>query len=78
MTDHDQDAPSLAERLNETGTKLAELSKKATVATKAGLSATAEVSKMAATKAAEVSKNAVTKANSAVKTVVDDSKAKLE
>ena len=89
MTGDAQDVPSLSERLNETGAKLAELSKKATVATKAGLSATAEASKVAVTKAAEVSKNAVEKAteasknavmkaNTAVKTVVDDTKANRE
>ena len=89
MTEDSQDEPSLVERLNETGAKLAKLSKKATNATKAGLSATAEASKIAVNKAADASKSAVgkaaeaskiavSKANTAVKNVVEDSKQKRD
>ena len=89
MTEDSQDGPSLVERLNETGAKLAKLSKTATNATKAGLSATAEASKIAVNKAADASKSAVgkaaeaskiavDKANTAVKNVVEDTKQKRE
>ena len=89
MSDEGSEETTLADRLNETGVKLAELSKKASAATKAGLSATAEASKVAVEKAGEASKvamekateaskNAVSKANNAVKKTVEDTKAKRE
>ncbi len=80
---------TLVDRLNQTGAKLSELTKKASVVTKAGLSATAEASKSAVGKASEASKvvgkraadaskNAVSKANTVVQTAVEDTKAKRE
>ena len=89
MSEQPAETQTLAERLSETGAKLAELSKKASVATRAGISATAdaskvavakagEASKVAVGKAAEASKSAVSKANNAVQTAVDETKAKRE
>ena len=89
MSEQPAETQTLAERLNDTGSKLAELSKKASVATRAGISATAEASKVAVSKAgeaskvavgkaAEASKNAVSKANNAVQTAVDETKAKRD
>ena len=43
MSDDAGDAPTMAERLNATGSKLAELSKKAAEATKVAAQKTAEV-----------------------------------
>lgn len=89
MSEESATPPTLAERLNQTGAKLSELTKKASVVTKAGLSATAEASKSAVDKAskarkvvlkkaAKASKNAVNKANNAVQTAVVETKAKRE
>ena len=76
MSDDAGDAPTMAERLNATGSKLAELSKKAAEATKVVAQKTAEVSIDAAQSATKASKNAVSKTNEKVKQAVQDSKDK--
>ena len=76
MSDSTGDAPSMSERLNATGSKLAELSKKAAKATKVVAQKTAEVSIDAAQSATKASKNAVAKTNEKVKQAVQDSKEK--
>ncbi|MEJ6563101.1 MAG: hypothetical protein QNL85_05285 [Euryarchaeota archaeon] len=89
MSEEAATPPTLVDRLNKTGTKLSELTKKASVVTKAGISATAEASKSVVDKASEASKvvgkkaadasrNAVSKANTVVQTAVEDTKAKRE
>ena len=76
MSDDAGDAPTMAERLNATGSKLAELSKKAASATKSAVLKTTEVSIDAAQSATKASKNAVAKTNEKVKQAVQDSKDK--
>ena len=76
MSDDAGDAPTMAERLNATGSKLAELSKKAASATKSAVIKTTEVSIDAAQSATKASKNAVAKTNEKVKQAVQDSKDK--
>ena len=76
MSDDAEDAPTMAERLNATGSKLAELSKKAASATKSAVIKTTEVSIDAAQSATKASKNAVAKTNEKVKQAVQDSKDK--
>tara|TARA_B100000459_G_C8590921_1_gene207701 strand:- start:80 stop:1039 length:960 start_codon:yes stop_codon:yes gene_type:complete len=76
MSDSTGDAPSMSERLNATGSKLAELSKKAALATKSAVIKTTEVSIDAAQSATKASKNAVAKTNEKVKQAVQDSKEK--
>ncbi len=66
----------MSERLNATGSKLAELSKKAALATKSAVIKTTEVSIDAAQSATKASKNAVAKTNEKVKQAVQDSKEK--
>jgi hypothetical protein len=89
MSEETIESQTLADRLNETGAKLADLSKKASTATRAGIVATAEASKVAVSKAGEASKaamgkatkaskNAVSKANEAVQSAVEETKAKRE
>ena len=89
MSEEAATPPTLVDQLNKTGTKLSELTKKASVVTKAGLSATAEASKSVVGKASEASKvvgkkaadagrTAVSKANTVVQTAVEDTKAKRE
>ena len=58
MSDDVEDTPTMADRLNATGSKLAELSKKAVAATKVAAQKTAEVSIDAAQSATKASKNA--------------------
>ena len=76
MSDDAGDAPTMADRLNATGSKLAELSKKAAEATKVAAQKTAEVSIEAAQSATKASKSAVSKTNEKVKQAVQDSKDK--
>ena len=76
MSDDAEVAPTMAERLNATGSKLAELSKKAASATKSAVIKTTEVSIDAAQSATKASKNAVAKTNEKVKQAVQDSKDK--
>ena len=76
MSDDAGDAPTMADRLNATGSKLAELSKKAAIATKSAVIKTTEVSIDAAQSATKASKNAVAKTNEKVKQAVQDSKDK--
>ena len=71
-------ARTLTERLNSTGSKLSELSKKAASATKSAVKKSAEVSIDAAQSATKAGKTAVSKTNEAVKKAVQDSKAKRE
>ena len=76
MSEDAGDTPTIADRLNATGSKLAELSKKAAEATKVVAQKTAEVSIDAAQSATKASKNAVSKTNEKVKQAVQDSKDK--
>lgn len=76
MSDEVEDTPTMADRLNATGSKLAELSKKAAEATKVAAQKTAEVSIDAAQSATKASKSAVAKTNERVKQAVQDSKDK--
>ena len=78
MSEDTNDGPTLTERLNITGSKLAELSKKAAIATKSAVIKTTEVSIDAAQSATKISKSAVSKTNDAVKKVVQDSKTKRD
>jgi len=78
MREDTNDGPTLTERLNITGSKLAELSKKAAIATKSAVIKTTEVSKDVAQSASKASKNAVSKTNDAVKKAVKDSKTKRD
>ena len=78
MSDDAGDAPTMAERLNATGSKLAELSKKAASATKSAVIKTTEVSIDAAQSATKASKNAVAKTNEKVKQAVQESKDKRD
>ena len=74
----EEEQQTLGQRLNVTGAKLADLSKKAAEATKSAMMKTAEVSREAAQSATEASKKAVSKTNVAVKKAVEDNKAKRE
>ena len=76
MSDDVDDTPSMADRLNATGSKLAELSKKAASATKSAVIKTTEVSIDVAQSATKASKSAVSKTNEKVKKAVQDSKDK--
>ena len=78
MSEDTNDGPTLTERLNFTGSKLAELSKKAAIATKSAVKKTTEISIDVAQSATKASKNAVSKTNDAVKKVVQDSKTKRD
>ncbi len=78
MSEDTNDGPTLTERLNITGSKLAELSKKAAIATKSVVIKTTEVGIDVAQSATKVSKSAVSKTNDAVKKVVQDSKTKRD
>ena len=78
MSEETKDGSILSKRLNSTGSKLAELSKKAAIATKSAVIKTTEVSRDAAQSATKASKNAVSKTNDAVKKVVQDSKNKRD
>lgn len=78
MREDTNDGPTLTERLNITGSKLSELSKKVATATKSAVIKTTEVSKDVAQSASKASKNAVSKTNDAVKKVVKDSKTKRD
>ena len=76
MSDDVEDTPTMADRLNATGSKLAELSKKAASATKSAVIKTTEVSIDVAQSATKASKSAVSKTNEKVKKAVQDSKDK--
>ncbi len=76
MSENTDDGPTMADRLNATGSKLAQLSKKAAQATKVVAKKTAEVSIDAAQSASKASKSAVSKTNEKVKQAVQDSKDK--
>ncbi|RPG68090.1 MAG: hypothetical protein CBC59_006820 [Euryarchaeota archaeon TMED99] len=76
MSDEVEDTPTMADRLNATGSKLAELSKKAASATKSAVIKTTEVSIDVAQSATKASKSAVSKTNEKVKKAVQDSKDK--
>ena len=76
MSEDAGDTPTITDRLNATGSKLAELSKKAAIATKSAVIKTTEVSIDAAQSATKASKNAVSKTNEKVKQAVQDSKDK--
>ena len=89
MSEDTPEGQTLSDRLQETSAKLADLTKKAGAATRAGLTATAEASKIAVgkageasinavEKATEASKTAVSKANAAVQKTVEETKAKRE
>ena len=78
MSEDTNDGPTLTERLNITGSKLVELSKKAAIATKSVVVKTTEVGIDVAQSATKVSKSAVSKTNDAVKKVVQDSKTKRD
>lgn len=78
MSGDKDNAPTMADRLSATGSKLAELSKKAAVATKSAVKKTTEVSIDAAQTATKASKSAVSKTNEKVKKAVQDSKDKRE
>ena len=70
MTEDAQDGPTLNDRLAETGSKLASLGLKAGAVTRAGISATAEATKVVVERAGGAGKNAVDKASAAGKGVV--------
>ena len=78
MNEDARDGPSLSERLNSTGSKLAELSKKAAIATKSAVGKTTAASIEVAQSATNASKKAVSKTNQAVQKAVQDSKTKRE
>ncbi len=78
MNEDSNDDSSLTERLNSTGSKLAELSKKAAIATKSAVKKTTAAGIEAAHSASKASKNAVSKTNQAVQKAVQESKAKRE
>ena len=78
MNEDSNDDSSLTERLNSTGSKLAELSKKAAIATKSAVKKTTAAGIEAAQSASKASKNAVSKTNQAVQKAVQESKAKRE
>ena len=78
MSEDTPEGQTLSDRLQETSAKLADLTKKAGAATRAGLTATAEASKIAVGKAGEASKNAVEKATEASKTAVSKANAAVQ
>ena len=78
MSEETKDGSTLSNRLNSTGSKLADLSKKAAKATKNAVVKTTEVSRDAAQSASKASKTAVSKTNDAVKKIVQDSKNKRD
>jgi len=78
MNEDARDGSSLTERLNSTGSKLAELSKKAAIATKSAVKKTTAASIEVAQSATNASKKAVSKTNQAVQKAVQDSKTKRE
>lgn len=78
MSEDDGEISKLKERLSLTGSKLAEISKKAAEATKTAALKTAELSKDAAQSASVAGKKAANRTNDAVKKVVSDSKSRIE
>jgi hypothetical protein len=78
MSEDDGEISKLKERLSATGSKLADISKKAAEATKTAALKTAELSKGAAQSASVAGKKAANRTNDAVKKVVSDSKTRIE
>ena len=78
MSEDGSEISKLKERLSMTGSKLADISKKAAEATKTAAVKTAELSKDAAQSASLAGKKAVNRTNDAVKKVVSDSKSRIE
>ena len=78
MSEDDGEISKLKERLSATGSKLADISKKAAEATKTAALKTAELSKGAAQSASVAGKKAADRTNDAVKKVVSDSKTRIE
>jgi hypothetical protein len=78
MNEDLNDGSSLTERLNSTGSKLSELSKKAAEATKKAVKKTTAASIEIAQSATKASKKAASKTNQAVQKAVQDSKTKRE
>lgn len=78
MSEDDGEFSKLKERLSATGSKLADISKKAAEATKTAALKTAELSKGAAQSASDAGKKAANRTNDAVKKVVSDSKTRIE
>lgn len=78
MSEDDGEISKLKERLSATGSKLADISKKAAEATKTAALKTAELSKGAAQSASDAGKKAANRTNDAVKKVVSDSKTRIE
>lgn len=78
MSEDDGEISKLKERLSATGSKLADISKKAAEATKTAALKTAELSKGAAQSASVAGKKAADRTNDAVKKVVSDSITRIE
>lgn len=78
MSEDDGEISKLKERLNATGSKLANISKKAAEVTKNAAQKTAVLSKEVAQSATQAGKNAANKTNDAVKKAVTESKNKIE